>query len=1046
MRRLFKKCIGGAAIRAIAAASLFVGGSAVCQADIYQWTYAADGHTIIQSTALCPGGAGVSAAPGADLSSRDLTKAALWNKDLTGTNFSAAILSNAQLTNANLTGADLSGADLSHADLWAANLTSADLTSAIVNWTNFTVDGLIQSQLYSTASYQSGNMVGIGLYDINMPGWNLAGKDLSYASVGGGHSHLEGADLTGANLSHAASFAPFAQNVILKNANLTGADLAGSNLGGADLTGANLTGASISQGCVGGSNLTAAQLYSTADYQAKDLCQISFCTSNLANWNFADQNLMRANLASTTLTGTDLSRADLRGATVPPLTSAITHNTILSDGTIDNLSLGPGEDLIVRNFTTDPVLAPTPIGIHAAGKVSFDHRATLQLDFGQDLIFSPTWNSTISFDPSTSVKLDGILELTLTDPQDWGPSMLGKSFQLFNWTGVSHSGAFSVVADNSQWDTSHLYTTGIVTLTAVPEPSTLALLIVAALGLAIHLGRCARMRSPRLFGMVAVAAMIVFLVAARAQADGFDWRNVGGLDFTTPPKDQGSAGDCWDFSVVGPLEAKYKMTRNDASYSPDCSEMQLDWDCAWTGAGAFDYVCTHGVVSEAECPFNAAKSRLGGTGPGLGDPWPLAPGWQNRVWISTGTIINTPQNTLSMKACIKMYGSCMMPVDCANDLYPSVSDLENDYHTALPSSSCDHDISVIGYQDDPKVPTGGYWIVKNSWGTGAGTNGYYYVPYGALETKGSGTPDGVPVQFIPGPVYYTGYMANATWRGGAGVWTSGGTNWTNDASSGATYAWQNMETGATFAGIGGNVTLSGPVIAHGVAINSAGYCFSGGLLTVTAGGITANQSASIDSPVYVGAPQTWTVAGGSSLTINGPLHTIISDLTVTGGGSTTISGAIDGGGVLNIVGGAKPGGLIYAGSGTLTLSGLSNFAGDVTHNGSGVLNIAPAGGANVTFSGALNGSGPIVITTTGACSIGGSTSAFTGPITQTGGTLNFIPAASVLNLFNGAISGNCNVAQSGLGATVLYPDSTSGTNTYAGTTTISAGALIADIG
>ena len=71
----------------------------------------------------------------------------------------------------------------------------------------------------------------------------------------------------------------------------------------------------------------------------------------------------------------------------------------------------------------------------------------------------------------------------------------------------------------------------------------------------------------------------------------------------------------------------------------------------------------------------------------------------------------------------------------------------------------------------------------------------------------------------------------------------------------------------------------------------------------------------ISSAVYVGAPQSWNVASGKTLTVSGALHTIISDLTFTGAGNTTISGAIDGGGVLNTVGGAKPGGLIQAGTG-----------------------------------------------------------------------------------------------------------------------------------
>ena len=145
------------------------------------------------------------------------------------------------------------------------------------------------------------------------------------------------------------------------------------------------------------------------------------------------------------------------------------------------------------------------------------------------------------------------------------------------------------------------------------------------------------------------------------------------------------------------------------------------------------------------------------------------------------------------------------------------------------------------------------------------------------------------------------------------------TNWNGG------YAWENMETSATFAGTGGAVTVSGTVIAHGMTINSTGYSFTGGTLTVTAGGITANQSTTITSPLYIGGPQTWTVASGKTLTVSGALHTVISDLTISGAGNVAISGAIDGGGMLNTYGGAKPGGLIKSNTGTLTLTGRSSI-------------------------------------------------------------------------------------------------------------------------
>src|SRR5215210_685216 len=87
-------------------------------ADIFQWEYInpADPSQGKQaSTTLCPGGASVSAVPGANLGSLDLTKAYLILTDLTA----------ASLQSANLTIADLSRTKLANANLANANLNGA---------------------------------------------------------------------------------------------------------------------------------------------------------------------------------------------------------------------------------------------------------------------------------------------------------------------------------------------------------------------------------------------------------------------------------------------------------------------------------------------------------------------------------------------------------------------------------------------------------------------------------------------------------------------------------------------------------------------------------------------------------------------------------------------------------------------------------------------------------------------------------------------------------------------------------------------------------
>jgi hypothetical protein len=92
------------------------------------------------------------------------------------------------------------------------------------------------------------------------------------------------------------------------------------------------------------------------------------------------------------------------------------------------------------------------------------------------------WDSTISFAPGIPVTLGGTLELTFADDVNLA-SQLGRTFDLFDWTGVTPTGAFTIVSPYA-WDLSNLYTTGQATLTAIPEPTTRALIAFGLGGVA----------------------------------------------------------------------------------------------------------------------------------------------------------------------------------------------------------------------------------------------------------------------------------------------------------------------------------------------------------------------------------------------------------------------------------------------------------------------------------------------------------------------------------------------------------------------------------
>ena len=431
-----------------------------------------------------------------------------------------------------------------------------------------------------------------------------------------------------------------------------------------------------------------------------------------------------------------------------------------------------------------------------------------------------------------------------------------------------------------------------------------------------------RVTTRRVLAAAPICASLVLIGAAClvASADSFDWRNVGGNSYVTPIRNQSMSATCAAFGATAVLESKYMITRNDYSYNPNLSEQSLT--CAglidvvnggWEHR-CLDYFTSTGIVSEAELIYTGQSSSL---------DWPLQPGWQDRVWKSASNRNFLPSDTASMKAELKAYGPLAVAIDATEDMNT----------TTLGTSEIDHAVAVVGYVDDASYSGGGYWIIKNSWGNGWNGDGYGKVMYGNIERHNE-------VHAIDGVVYYTGSMGTATWGGGGGTWAKGGgANWTTAGN--ITAVWQNRETLAVFNTAGSAVALSGTVVAHGLIFNSGatGYTFSGGSLTVTGGGITANESVAINAPVTVGAPQTWTTAAGKTLTIGGDVHTVISTLTVAGGGNTYIGGGLDGGGVINALG-VVAGSLVKNGPGTLTIAGASDYNGAIALN-AGALNFTP---------------------------------------------------------------------------------------------------------
>ena len=227
----------------------------------------------------------------------------------------------------------------------------------------------------------------------------------------------------------------------------------------------------------------------------------------------------------------------------------------------------------------------------------------------------------------------------------------------------------------------------------------------------------------------AIACVIVIVLPVRlAGAAAFDWRDVNGLDFTTPVRDQGQCSSCWVFGAIAAVESKLEITLNDPNLDPDLSEQfVISLGNAGDCSGGFEYKALQflknvGTLAEEELPYMATDD----VPPEMLE---FEEGWQNRLYKIEEYESFLTATTDNLKWAMRTYGPLVGFFVVDDDWYaPGGAALE------YPAGGDNHVALVVGYQDDEAVEGGGYWIIKNSWGTSWGDNGYGYVRYGVLES------------------------------------------------------------------------------------------------------------------------------------------------------------------------------------------------------------------------------------------------------------------------------------------------------------------------
>jgi len=202
-----------------------------------------------------------------------------------------------------------------------------------------------------------------------------------------------------------------------------------------------------------------------------------------------------------------------------------------------------------------------------------------------------------------------------------------------------------------------------------------------------------------------------------------DWRTKG---VVTPVKDQGQCGSCWAFSAVEETESDWIMAGNSmVELSPqqvvDCDTVDQGCNGGDTPT-AYAYIKGAGLETEAAYPYTSGVFGAEELGSGSGScSYNSADVAVNITGFSYGTTNNDETTMQSSVATLGPMSVCLAA--SAWQTYTS---------GIMTAAECgmdvDHCVQVVGYNTGSSL--GSYWIVRNSWNTDWGIQGYIWVQLG----------------------------------------------------------------------------------------------------------------------------------------------------------------------------------------------------------------------------------------------------------------------------------------------------------------------------